>query len=209
MAHTMFAWLLAATLAWSIPPRQAVPPPALAPGNNECQCDASAQLPGPPPTPSVVRPDEEPTRWYGGPSVVVDVLSFTMIGGGGTANSPELLLLGAAGFAFGSPINHLAQGHPGRAAGSFGLRVLGGGAATGVLLLDVLSHPCDGEPFCHHSPALGLAGAALVLIATMVIDDAVLARAPVLTPPRLARPTIAPAVVVGPNLALASLAGSF
>jgi hypothetical protein len=48
-----------------------------------------------------------------------------------------------------------------------------------------------------------------VLIATMVIDDAVLARAPVLTPPRRARPTVAPAVVVGPNLALASLAGSF
>jgi hypothetical protein len=56
---------------------------------------------------------------------------------------------------------------------------------------------------------LGLAGAALVLIATMVIDDAVLARAPALTPPRRARATVAPGVVVGPNLALASLAGSF
>ena len=152
---------------------------------------------------------EPATRWYGGPSVVADVLSFTMIGGGGAANSPELLLLGTAGFAFGSPINHLAQGHPGRAAGSFGLRVLGGGAATGVFLLDVLSHPCDGEPSCHHSPGLGLAGAALVLIATMAIDDAVLARAPALTPPRPARATVAPGVVVGPNLALASLAGSF
>jgi hypothetical protein len=132
-----------------------------------------------------------------------------MIGGGGAANSPELLSLGAAGFAFGSPINHLAQGHPGCAAGSFGLRVLGGGAATGVLLLDLLSHPCDGEPSCHHAPALGLAGAALVLIATMVIDDAVLARAPAPTPARPARATVAPAMVVGPNLALASLAGSF
>jgi hypothetical protein len=132
-----------------------------------------------------------------------------MMRGGGAANSPELLLLGGAGFAFGSPINHLAQGHPGRAACSFGLRVLGGGAATSVLLLDVVSHPCDGEPSCHHSPGLGMAGAALVLIATMVIDDAVLARAPALTPPRLARATVAPAVVVGPNLALASLAGSF
>ncbi len=194
----MLAWLLATTLAWSIPPGLVVPPPALAP---------SAQPQGPPPPSFVARPAEEPRRWYGGPSVVVDVLSFMMIGGGGTANSAELALLGAAGFAFGSPINHLAQGHPGRAAGSFGLRVLGGGVATGVLLLDVLSHPCDGEAFCHHSPALGLAGAALVLIATMVIDDAVLARAP--TPSRPARTTVAPAVVVGPNVALASLAGSF
>ena len=197
--RTMLAWLLATTLAWSIPPGLVVPPPALAP---------SAQ-PGPPPPPSVVRPAEEPTRWYGGPSIVVDLLSFMMVGGGGTANSPGLALLGAAGFAFGSPINHLAQGHPGRAAGSFGLRALGGGAATGVLLLDVLAHPCDGEAFCHHSPTLGLAGAALVLIATMVIDDAVLARAPAPTPSRPARTTVAPAVVVGPNLALASLAGSF
>ena len=188
----MLASLLVATLAWSIPPGQAVPPPALAPGADEPAGDAGAQL-----------------RWYGGPSVVADVLSFTMMGGGGAANSPGLLLLGAAGFAFGGPINHLAQGHPGRAAGSFALRVLGGGAATGVLLLDLISHPCDGEPSCHHSPALGLAGAALVLIATMAIDDAVLARAPALTPPRRARTTVAPAVVVGPNLGLASLAGSF
>ena len=137
------------------------------------------------------------------------MLSFTMMGGGGAANSPELLLLGAAGFAFGSPINHLAQGHPGRAAGSFGLRVLGGGAATGVFLLDLLAHPCDGELSCRHFPALGLAGAALVLIATMAIDDGVLARAPALPPPRSAPATVAPAVIVGPNLALASLSGSF
>lgn len=204
----MLAWLLAITLAWSIPPGHMVRPPALAPVNVEPEGDASAQLRGLPP-PSVVRPAERPTWWYGGPSVVADVLSFTMMGGGAAANSPEALLLGAAGFAFGSPINHLAHGHPGRAAGSFGLRVLGGAAATGVLLLDVISHPCDGEAFCHHSPTLGLAGAALVLIATMVVDDAVLARAPVLTPPRPARATVAPAVVVGPNLALASLAGSF
>jgi hypothetical protein len=187
--RTMLAWLLATTLAWSIPPGRVVPPP-----------------PTPPP---VVHSGEQPTRWYGGPSVVVDILSFTMIGGGSAASSPEFLLLGAAGFAFGSPINHLAQGHPGRAAGSFGLRVLGAGLATGVVLLDVASHPCDGEPSCHHSPGLGWAGAALVLITTMVIDDAVLARAPALHSPRPARAVVAPGVVVGPNLALASLAGSF
>jgi hypothetical protein len=159
--------------------------------------------------PSVVHSDEAPAQWYGGPAVVTDVFSFTMMGGGGAGNSPELLLLGAAGFAFGGPINHLAHGYPGRAAGSFGLRVLGGGAATGVFLLDVLSHPCDGEPSCHHYPGLGLAGAALVLIATMAIDDAVLARAPAVTPPRPARATVTPAVVFAPNLALASLSGSF
>jgi len=205
----MFSWLVAATLAWSILPPQAVPPPALAPAEQESEGDASARLPGPPLPPSAVRSGEEPTRWYGGPSVVADLLSFMMVGSGGAAQSPPLVLLGAAGFAFGSPINHLAQGYPGRAAGSFGLRVLGAGAATGVLLLDLVSHPCDGEPSCRHSPGVGLAGAALVLIATMVIDDAVLARAPALTPPRRARATVAPGVVFGPNLALASLAGRF
>ncbi len=204
----MFIGLLAATLAWWIPPGHEVSPPTLAPGQ-ESEGDARAKLPGAPLPPSVVRPAEGSTGWYGGPSIVADLLSFAMVGGGVAASSPELLLLGAAGFAFGSPINHLAQGHPGRAAGSFGLRILGGAAATGVLLLDLASHPCDGEPSCRHSPAAGLAGAVLVLIATMVIDDAVLARAPALTPPRRARATVAPAVVVGSNLALASLAGSF
>ena len=205
----MIAGVVAATLAWSSFPGPAVPQPVLTPGEEKSEGNASAQLPGPLPPSSPARTNEGPTRWYGGPSVIVDVLSFTMVGAGSTSSSPELLLLGAAGFAFGSPINHLAQGHPGRAAGSFGLRVLGAGAATGVLLLDVASHTCDGEASCHHSPAAGLAGAALMLIATMVIDDAVLARAPRLAPSRRARATVAPAVVVGPNLALGSLAGSF
>src|SRR5438045_1615192 len=205
----MFAALLAPILAWSIPAGQLAPPPALTPRDDSSGGSASAPLPGPPSPPSVDRPSEGPGRWYGGPSVVADILSFTMMGGGGAANSPQLLLLGAAGFAFGSPINHLAQGHPGRAAGSLALRVLGGGAATGVVLLDLVAHPCDGEPSCHHSPAASLAGAALVLIATMAIDDGVLARAPAPTSPRPARATVAPAVIAGPNLALASLAGSF
>jgi hypothetical protein len=46
---------------------------------------------------AVVTPAEAPSRWYGGPAVVADVLSFTMIGGGGAANRLEILLLGTAG----------------------------------------------------------------------------------------------------------------
>lgn len=207
MTLTMFASFVAATLAWAIPSWQPVPPPARAPGD-EGQGDENVPSTAPPRR-SVVLPAHESTRWYGGASVAVDLLSFTMMWSGGAANSPEVLLLGAAGFAFGGPTNHLAHGHLGRAAGSLGLRLLGGGVATGVFLLDVLAHPCDGEPSCHHRPTLGLAGAALALIATVVIDDAVLARAPTVEPPEPARLTVAPAVVVGPNLALASLAGSF
>jgi hypothetical protein len=218
----MNTWLLAATFAWPIPPGQNARPLPLCP---PCECTtpraraAPAVAPAPelepePDWPITARriapPVDAPMQWYGGPAVVADVLSFAMIGGGGSANNGELFLLGTAGFALGGPINHLAHGHPGRALASLGIRVLGGGMATGAVLLEVLSHPCDGEASCHHSPALGLAAGAAILLATMAVDDAVLPyepRAPGAFRP--SRASLAPALVVAPNLAFASLGGRF
>src|SRR4051812_4873123 len=108
----MFAGVLAATLVWSIDPGRPVAPPALAPVEDKSEGNASVQLPGPTLPPSNARPIEGPTSWYGGPAIAVDVVSLALMGGGGAANSPELVLLGAAGFAFGGPINHLTHVHP-------------------------------------------------------------------------------------------------
>lgn len=213
----MFAWLLSVTSAWPIPPGPAVPPLCL-----PCDCaarsvppaaiEAATELDTEQKLERVERePTSAPSRWYGGPAVVADVLSFTMIGGGGAANRVEILLLGTAGFAFGAPINHLANGHPGRALASFGIRALGAGAATGVFLMDVLSRSCHGnEGSCDGFPAFGLAAGAAFLITAMAIDDAVLAREtrqPARSRP--ARANLVPALVVAPSLAFASLGGRF
>lgn len=130
-----------------------------------------------------------------------------MILGGGMANNATMFLLGTAGFAIGAPINHLANGHPKRALASFGIRTLAGTLAFGAVLLDVINHPCDGEPSCHHDPVAGLAVGALTLLTAMVVDDAALAREPV--PVRPAKVTLTPGLLLGPNLALLSMGGRF
>jgi len=152
-------------------------------------------------------PVSAPVHWYGGPAVASDVISFALIAGGGSGNNAGLLMLGAAGYGLGAPINHLANGHPQRALESLGIRLLGGVAAVGVFMLDVLSHPCDGEPSCHHTPSVGLAAGAVLLLAAATVDDALLARELTAAP----RPgaTLAPAVVVGSSSAFVSLGGSF
>jgi hypothetical protein len=148
-----------------------------------------------------------PDHWYGGPAVVSDIASFTLVGLGGAWNSGEVFALGVAGFALGAPINHLANGHPGRALASLGIRALGVGVATGALLLDVVAHPCDGELSCRHSPVVGLTAGAAALLAAMALDDALLAREPVRA--RGAGASFTPALVVAPSLALVSLGGAF
>ena len=138
--------------------------------------------------------------------MTTDTLALAAMLGGGVSNDSSLLLLGATGYLLGAPISYLVLGHPRHALGSVGLRVLAGGVATGAVLMDVLGHPCDGEPSCHHAPTTGLVVGATVLIAAAVVDDAVLAREEPAPPPG-PRATFTP--IVGPRLALLSVAGTF
>jgi hypothetical protein len=148
------------------------------------------------------------SAWYGTAAVTTDTLALAAMLGGGASNDSTLLLLGAAGYWLGAPISYLVQGHPRHALGSLGLRALAGGVATGAVFMDVLGHPCDGEPSCHHAPTTGLAVGALVLIAAAVVDDAVLARERPAPPAPTATPAPV-ALVLGPRLALLSVAGTF
>jgi hypothetical protein len=134
-------------------------------------------------------------------------VSFALLASGVSFDDGSALIPAAAVYALGAPIVHLANRHPSRALASLGIRVLGGGLAAGALLLDVLAHPCDGEPSCHHYPSAGLALGAVALLGAVLIDDAWLAREDQTTP----RPTGArldAGVVLGPNLAFLSLGGS-
>jgi len=129
-----------------------------------------------------------------------------MIGGVASDNG-STLLAGGVGYVLGAPIAHLANGYPSHAAGSLGIRVLSGGIATGAVLMDILSHPCDGEPSCQHYPSAGLALATVTLLAGAAIDDAWLARTSVKT--QLEHASVQPGIAFGPNLAFLSLGGRF
>ena len=144
---------------------------------------------------------------YGGPAVLADAGAITLAGLSVSAESAPLMVLGLAGYALGAPINHLAHGHPGRALASFGLRTLAAGAATGVVLADVLNHPCDGEPSCRHNIGASVALATALVLTGMIVDHAWLARERVPAPPP--RATLTPGLALGPGLAAVSLGGTF
>jgi hypothetical protein len=166
----------------------------------------------PPPSPGAAGGDADGHGgWYGGPAIFADGASMALMLGGGSANDAGIFSLGIAGFALGAPINHLAHGQPLRALASFGVRALATGAGAFILLEDVLVNHCDNDVVKCRDPAVAVAGASLVVAAAMIVDDALIARAPTaLTPAHDAlAPTLTPGVFVGPGLALASLGGRF
>ena len=126
------------------------------------------------PAPSNAAPDDY--RWYGGPAVAVDAASLVLMVAGVAANKESLLVAGGVGYLLGAPIAHWANGQPAHSAASLGIRALGGGIATGAMLIDFLSHPCDGEQSCQHSLSAGLAVASVALLSAILVDDVWLAR---------------------------------
>jgi hypothetical protein len=111
---------------------------------------------------------------------------------------------GGLGFGLGAPINHLAHGHPGRAALSLAARVL-----AGIIIWPTLNDHifiCD-APTCYNA-ARPLTLAAIFMAGVMAADDALLARETVTRPaPRTT--VLSPGVLAGPGSALLSLSGRF
>jgi hypothetical protein len=166
----------------------------------------------PPPTPDA-------DRWYGGPAVVTEGASagLLLLAGGISAAghnwiAATVLAPGVAGLALGPAINHLVNGYPGRAAGSFGLRV-GGllvGATVAVLIGD--AERCLGlgdtpAPPCNN--ILVGTGFLLPLLGAFVLDDAVLAREPVPPPEKPAQRRVLALSLLGGGALFAAGAGGY
>ena len=161
----------------------------------------------PPVAPSPSKTAEGPSHWYGGAALVADGVSLGLMVSGVVAKNESMLFVGGAGYALGGPIAHLINGHPSRAAASVGIRVLGGGLATGSVLMDILSHPCDGEPSCRHYPSAGFALAAVALLAAGAVDDVWLAQESASARPE--RASVGAAIALDRKLAFLSLSGRF
>jgi hypothetical protein len=103
--------------------------------------------------------------------VVADLASLGMVFSG----FPPLQSAAVASYVFASPVIHLVHGHPGRAAGSLGLRLLlPFGAALGGAALENCRDSGDLD-FCGLGGAL--AGGLVGLVAASVIDATLLAGA--------------------------------
>jgi hypothetical protein len=124
--------------------------------------------------------------WYGWQTLLVFGGSTTvgLIGGfGGGASGSDVVLLaglsiGGAGFLFGGPIVHWANGHIGRGFGAlglnFGMPLVGAGLGAGVVCV---SAGCDADQGV--DIFLGVViGGGLGLIASMVVDVTVLSYEP-------------------------------
>ncbi len=132
-----------------------------------------------------------PTRWYGWQSLPIDALAVTVLALSASTSSDaifdegRLLTVGAVGiYLLGGPLVHLGHGHRQRAADSLGLR-LGAPLAAGFLgaALGYVTTPERGEleNRCNDCGALralggGMIGVGIGMLASIVIDDFVLAR---------------------------------
>ena len=161
------------------------------------------------PTPGCAPVAEKPepaadSHWYGAPAVAVDAVAsgVTVLGLANPDHGP--IVLGGLMYGLGAPINHLAHGHPGRAAISLGARVLAGALVWPTLRDHILV--CD-APTCYDAgPPLTLV--AVVMAGVMLADDFLLARETVTRPPPRAA-LLSPGVLAGPGEALLSLGGRF
>jgi hypothetical protein len=185
------------------PPAQPAPPPEAPPA-----IPASTELAAPPLAEAKPAGSVEPPRtWYGGPAVAADAIALAFMAGGATSNAQGPFWLGVGGFVLGAPINHLAHGQDGRALGSFGIRVLAFGLATGVVLEDLLVNHCDGDVTPCRDPTTTVAIGTVLLLGAMVVDDVLLARTP--EPPPRQGISLVPGLAVGPGAGFASLGGRF
>jgi hypothetical protein len=130
--------------------------------------------------------------WYGGPAVVADlassgalVLAFGLEAKGLTWTGGATLAVALGGLGFGAPVNHVANGHLGRAWGSLSLRL--GGVVAGVLVAGITGAATHCQVFGgEENPNGSCSGAALgvafaiPMLAAIALDDGLLARGPAL-----------------------------
>jgi hypothetical protein len=172
-----------------------------------------------PPTATAVSPAPE-RGWYGAPAAVADGAAIAMIvggaalaerGGSGSDLGSGLFFVGATGFIFGGPLNHVLKEHPGRAAASLGLRLLAT-LTGGVFLVLHRATSCTEEhqePDCARLKGINALALAAPFVAIGALDDFAIARGTIPPPrqPAPAGPTITP--VVGPDWAMLSVGGAF
>lgn len=207
------SWLLAAVIGWGpfIQPPRAQP---AWPAPTSCVCVCEVPVPvGLAKLPEVIEAAPRPPpvvehRRYSAPIVVVDMLSIGLMLAAMGAKNEGLLLAGGMGYSLGGPINHLANGRPGRGLASFGIRAAALGLATGAIIEDILIHRCDGDVNPCGAPLGGIAVGTLIAAGAAIVDDALLARVPV-APADLSRAALVPGVVLGRSLAMLSFGGRF
>jgi hypothetical protein len=169
----------------------------------------AVEVPTSPPPVAEPTPQQSDAAWYGAPAAVADGLSLALMGSAWGTKQETLLFLGGAGYLLGGPIGHLANGRGDRALGSFGLRMVAAGIASGAVFADFyLTRGCDPDagPPCG-APVVGLVAGGAVMLGAAILDDVWLARGPAASPPACA--ALMPSLVVTSQLGLVSLAGRF
>ena len=151
-----------------------------------------------------------PDAWYGTPALVTDGVALPLAAGGLAAKNVGLFALGGAGYLVGAPINHLANGRPGAAVGSFFLRQGAVVVAGFIFFANYIGVGCDGDGSvdgrCEVWP--GLLAGGIVLAGATLLDDLLIARTRRRAAPAR-RVSLAPGVVITPNVGLLSLGGRF
>jgi hypothetical protein len=145
--------------------------------------------------------------------VAVDATAVALVAAGVYLDhedvTPALALVGVGTYVLGGPIIHLAHEQSGRALGSIGLRV--GLPATGLLVGGALAASCGGaSEWCLVGAVLfgGVIGLGGVL-AAIIVDDAVLGRAPKPATKSAARVALTPLLDPKRRAAGLSLVGAF
>jgi hypothetical protein len=149
-------------------------------------------------------------EWYGAPSAVADGIFLVMMEAAWGVKNESVLFLGGAGYLLAGPIGHLVHGRGDRALGSFGLRILAAGAASGAVFADFyFNRGCDpdGGPPCG-APLTGLIIGGAAMLGVAILDDVWLANDRPASPSSPAA-TLTTSLVVTPQLGLFSLAGRF
>lgn len=130
---------------------------------------------------ATARAEEEPRRWYGWQTLLVDAAAVGVMFAAGQAESDPLMWIAFGAYAFGSPVLHVSHDNGGRAVTSGVLRV--GLPLTFGLLADAACDEDDqaGDFFgCLGEVGGAIAGGALL---AMLVDYAVLAYEPERAPP--------------------------
>jgi hypothetical protein len=189
--------------------------------------DASARAPPPavpPPAAAASQAPLEASVWYGQPAAILDAAAISILGtgvflvgrgsGGETSGlAGPLIIGGLGGFAFGAPVLHLKNEHPGRAAASLALRLLAGYASL-YLLVSHDAGVCNGangtdHPGCDKLSFAQLAAMSVPILVAAALDDLVLARGTIPVPASKAAPGTWIAPSAGPGSLSLSVGGAF
>jgi len=155
--------------------------------------------------------DRSDERWYGGPALVADALTLTLLAGAGALKSPSLAYLAIGTYMLGGPLSHGLHGHAERAIGSFFLRAATVASVSAGIYVATARADSDWAIRNYRyglAPALLVVGAAL-FITTTVLDGRASDTTSVETPRSPPRPALTPSVFVGQSSSLVGQAGTF